>query len=456
MSYQFSQYSSHYRNLTFLGVPIIIGQLGNIVLAFADTLMIGHHSTKELAAAAFVNNMFTLIIIFALGFSYAVTSRVGTLYGQEKRGKIGELMKNAVAANTCMAFLLSAIMTILYLNLHRLGQPEELLPLMRPYFIIQLVSLPFVCWFNAFRQFNDGITETRIAMWVLIAGNIMNVCGNWVLIYGKLGFPELGLNGAGLSTMASRIMMAVVMMIIFFGRKRYKDYRKGWFDGKINRKDFREIWILGMPLALQMGMETAAFSLSSVMVGWIGTTALAAHQVMLTISQLGYMVYYGLASAVAVRVSNFTGQRDYSSVDRTTVAGFHLILLLAMITSIPVFLLRHSMGFLFTDNTEVTSMVALTIVPFMIYQFGDGLQCNYANAMRGISYVKPLMWVAFFAFFIVSLPLGYVFGITMGYGLEGIWYAFPFGLTTAGILYYYYYKKGFALIKKNMSGNITK
>ena len=312
MSYQFSRYETHYRNLTYLGVPIIIGQLGNLILNFADTLMISHHSTEELAAAAFVNNMFTLVIVFAIGFTYAITALVGNLYGQEKTHRIGELMKSAVAANTCMAVILSVIMGVLYMNLGNLKQPEELLPLMRPYFIIQLISLPFVCWFNTFRQFTDGITDTRVAMWILVSGNIMNIFGNWVLIYGHLGMEEMGLIGAGLSTMISRILMALVMMGIFFFSKKYKEYRKGWHQGRTNRRDFRQITVLGFPLALQMGMETAAFSLSSLMVGWFGTTALAAHQVMLTISQLGYMIYYGLAAAVAVRISNFMGQQEYT------------------------------------------------------------------------------------------------------------------------------------------------
>ncbi|MCR5078151.1 MAG: MATE family efflux transporter [Prevotella sp.] len=449
MAYQFSKYASHYRNLTYLGVPIIIGQLGNIVLSFADTLMIGHHSTQELAAAAFVNNMFTLVILLALGFSYAVTAIVGTLYGQERTGRIGEVMRSAVAANTCLAAVLTAAMTLLYLNIHRLGQPEELLPLMRPYFLIQLMSLPFVCWFNTFKQFADGITDTRLPMWVLIGGNLINIIGNWLLIYGHLGLPEMGLNGAGLSTMASRIMMAAVMVTLFFRGSRYSDYRKGWQAGRLTRSDFRQINVMGIPLALQMGMETAAFSLSSVMVGWIGTTALAAHQVMLTISQLGYMVYYGMAAAVAVRTSNFMGQHDLTAVRRSATAGFHLILLLAVAIVLPIFLFRHSMGYLFTDNADVCGMVALTIVPFMIYQFGDGLQCTYANALRGISYVRPLMWVAFVAYFVISLPLGYLFGIRMAYGLEGIWYAFPFGLTTAGVLYYLYFRQRLAQTDKN-------
>ena len=442
MSYQFSKYETHYRNLTYLGVPIIIGQLGNLILNFADTLMIGHHSTEELAAAAFVNNMFTLVIIFAIGFTYAITALVGILYGQDKTRRIGEVMKSATAANTCMAILLSAIMIVLYLNIHRLGQPEELLPLIRPYFLIQLVSLPFVCWFNTFRQFTDGITDTKVAMWILVDGNVMNIFGNWILIYGHLGLPEMGLVGAGLSTMISRIVMAFIMVGIFFFSKKYKEYKKGWSLGQVKYADFKQITVLGIPLALQMGMETAAFSLSSLMVGWFGTESLAAHQVMLTISQLGYMIYYGLAAAVAVRISNFMGQRDYLAVRRTATAGIHLVFLLAILTSVPIFICRHIIGGLFTDNVNVISMVSMTIIPFMIYQFGDGLQCNYANAMRGTANVRPLIWIAFVSFFIVSLPLGYLFGVVMNYQLVGVWFAFPFGLTLSGVLYYIYYQKG--------------
>ena len=447
MSYQFTKYETHYKNLTYLGVPIIIGQLGNLILNFADTLMIGHHSTEELAAAAFVNNMFTLVIIFAIGFTYAVTALVGILYGQENTHRIGELMKSATAANTCMALFLSFIMIVLYLNVHRLGQPEELLPLIRPYFLIQLVSLPFVCWFNTFRQFTDGITDTKVAMWILIGGNVMNIFGNWILIYGNLGMPEMGLLGAGFSTMISRIMMTIVMVGIFFVSKKYREYKEGWNTGKVHYADFKKITVLGFPLALQMGMETAAFSLSSLMVGWFGTESLAAHQVMLTISQLGYMIYYGLAAAVAVRISNFMGQRDFLAVRRTATAGIHLVFLLALVTSVPVFIFRHIIGGLFTDNVNVISMVSMTIIPFMIYQFGDGMQCNYANAMRGTANVRPLIWIAFISYFVVSLPLGYIFGVIMNYKLLGVWYAFPFGLTLSGILYYIYYQKGLKRIE---------
>ena len=299
---------SHYKSLLKLGIPIVIGQLGMIVLGFADTLMIGHHSTEDLAAASFVNNMFNLVIIFATGFSYGLTPIVGSLFGKGEQKSVGRTLKNALWANGLMGLLLSILMGILYLNIHRLGQPEELLPLMRPYYMVLLVSLIFVMLFNAFKQFADGITDTKTPMWLLIGGNALNILGNWVLIYGHFGFPEMGLLGAGIATLTSRILMFAAFVGIFLSAKRYLIYKEGFAEGKLNRQDFKELNKLGWPVALQMGMETASFSLATIMVGWLGAIALAAHQVMLTIGQLGYMMYYGMAAAVAVRVSNFHGQ----------------------------------------------------------------------------------------------------------------------------------------------------
>lgn len=433
-------YTQHYKALFTLGIPIIIGQIGIIILGFADTLMIGHYGTNELAAASFVNNMFTLAIIFATGFSYGLTPVVGSLFGRGESRMVGRVLKNSLFANTLLALLLTAIMAVLYANLHRLGQPEELLPLMRPYFIVLLISLLFVLLFNGFKQFADGITDTRISMWILLGGNLLNIIGNYILIYGKLGMPEMGLLGAGVSTLTSRILMVVAFALFFFCSKRYRVYKEGFLQGMINRADFLHLNRLGWPVAMQMGMETASFSLSTVMVGWIGTTALAAHQIMLTVSQVCFMVYYGMGAAVAVRISNFHGQGNLPAVRRVAQSGFHLILLLAVCTSLPIFLLRHDIGYWFVDDAAVSLMVMQLIIPVMIYQFGDGLQCNYANALRGISDVKPVMYIAFVAYLLVSLPAGYLFGFVMGWGIVGVWMAFPFGLTTAGALYYWRFR----------------
>lgn len=437
-------YANHYKALLSLGLPIVVGQLGMIVMSFADTIMVGHHSTEELAAASFVNNMFNLVIIFSTGFSYGLTPLVGRLFGSGDREGAGRLLRNGLFANGTVAVLVTFLMWLLYVNIHRLGQPDDLLPLMRPYYVVLLFSLLFVLLFNAFRQFMDGITDTKTSMWIMLGGNVFNIVVNWILIYGKAGFPEMGLLGAGISTLASRILMLLAAIAVFSFGRRYRVYRKGFTESRVNAQDFRQLNRLGWPVGLQMGMETASFSLSTIMVGWLGTSALAAHQIMLTIGQLGYMVYYGMAAAVAVRVSNFYGQNDAANIRRSANAGFHIIMAMACAVSVLCLSMGNEIGGWFTDSGEVISMVAALMLPFVVYQFGDGLQCNFSNALRGTTDVKPVMLYAFIAFFIISLPAGYLFGFVFDWGLTGIWFSFPFGLTSAGIMYYLRFRSGVA------------
>lgn len=435
------QHTSHYRSLIQLGIPIVIGQIGVIILGFADTLMIGHHSTIELSAASFVNNMFNLAIIFSTGFSYGLTPIVGSLFGQKREHEVGESLKNSLLANTLLAFLLCVAMGILYFNLENLGQPEELIPHIRPYYLILMASLPFVLWFNAFKQFSDGITDTKTAMWILLGGNVLNIVGNYLLIYGKLGLPEMGLSGAGIATLASRVLILVAYLILFFFTKHYQVFKEGFLKGRFNKPSFYTLNRLGWPIAGQMGMETASFSLSAIMIGWLGSNELAAYQIMTVISQVCFMMYYGMGAAVSVRISNFYGQRDLMNVRKVAYSGFHIILIMAACLAVPIFLLRHEIGGWFTDSEAVSLMVAQTIIPFLIYQFGDGLQINFANSLRGIADVKPMLLYAFIAYFIISLPAGYFFAFTLNLGLVGIWMAFPFGLTSAGIMYFLRFRK---------------
>ena len=256
-----------------------------------------------------------------------------------------------------------------------------------------------------------------------------------------LGAPELGLFGAGLSTALSRVVMAAACALVFFRHRRYREYRAGFASGRVSRADVRRLSALGLPVALQLGMESAAFSLSAIFVGWLGTTALAAHQVMLTVSSVLYMINSGMAAAVAVRASYFAGQGDYEAVRRTAASGLHVVLAIAFTLSVPIFLLRGEMSWWFTDSAEVCSLVSVTVFPLIAYQFGDGLQYTFANALRGIECVRPMVWIAFFSYFVVSLPLGWLLGIHMGYGLVGIWSAFPVCLSLAGLLYYLRFKR---------------
>ena len=423
----------------------MIGQLGIIILSFADTMMVGRCGTAELGAASFVNNMFNLVIVFSTGFSYGLTPFVGNHYGRGENASVGRILKNALAVNAVVAAGLMALMFILYLNIHRLGQPAELLPLMRPYYIVLLISLLFVLLFNAFKQFADGITDTVTPMVILLGGNVVNIFLNWILIYGKWGMPRMGLLGAGVATLTARVLMLLCFVVVFFVAKRYRPYVQGFKDAAVNRKDFVALNKMGMPVGLQMGMETASFSLSTIMVGWLGTVALAAHQVMLTVGQLGFMMYYGMAAAVAVRASNFHGQGDMLRVKENVSAGFKIILVMAAAVSIPLLIIRNSLGFLFTDSAEVAAMVAQLVIPFVIYQFGDGLQCNYSNALRGISDVKMVMVYAFIAYFLISLPSAYLFGFVFDWGLTGIWMSFPLGLTSAGLLFWRRYRRSISI-----------
>lgn len=419
----------------------MIGQLGMIILGFADTMMVGHHSTTELGAASFVNNIINLVIITATGFSYGLTPIVGGLFGREELPQAGRVLRCALLANLMAGAIMMAALGILYFNVGNIGQPKELLPYIKPYYLVLLASIPFVMLFNAFKQFTDSITETRTSMWILLFGNLLNIIGNYVLIYGKAGMPEMGVVGAGVATLLSRVVMVALFLFVFLSRKKMRPYREGFFVLGWSRQLVRRLVSLGTPIALEMGMETASFSLSIIMVGWLGTIALASHQVMITISQFTFMVYYGLGAAVAVRTSYFNGQDDRDNVRHTVVAGLQVMVALELLLSGIIFLLRNHIGGWFTDSAEVSSTVISLMVPFFIYQFGDGLQINYANALRGIADVKPLMVIAFIAFFVISLPVGYFCGFVLNFGLVGVWMAFPFGLTSAGVMMWYRFKK---------------
>ena len=412
-----------------------------IILGFADTMMVGHHSTTELGAASFVNNIINLVIITATGFSYGLTPIVGGLFGREELPQAGRALRCALLANLMAGAIMMAALGILYFNVDNIGQPKELLPYIKPYYLVLLASIPFVMLFNAFKQFTDSITETRTSMWILLSGNLLNIIGNYVLIYGKAGMPEMGVVGAGVATLLSRVVMVALFLFVFLSRKKMRPYREGFFVLGWSRQLVRRLVSLGTPIALEMGMETASFSLSIIMVGWLGTIALASHQVMITISQFTFMVYYGLGAAVAVRTSYFNGQDDRDNVRHTVVAGLQVMVALELLLSGIIFLLRNHIGGWFTDSAEVSSTVISLMVPFFIYQFGDGLQINYANALRGIADVKPLMVIAFIAFFVISLPVGYFCGFVLNFGLVGVWMAFPFGLTSAGVIMWYRFKK---------------
>ena len=421
------KYGHNYRSLLRLAIPIIIGQLGGIITGLADTIMVGQHSTAELAASSFVNNVLNTFIIFGTGFSFALTPLVGENLARQKRYVVAAWLKNGLVANLLLSLILMVVLTVIYFNVEHFGQPAELMPLIKPYFLISMISIIFVMLANSFRQFVEGITNPSVSMWILVSGNLLNIVGNYILIYGKCGFPEMGLMGAGYSTLISRIAMLVMFVMVFLFRPSYKQYRRGFMRMWVLPNRLMRVTKLGVPIALQQGLEAATFSLTAIMVGWIGSLELAAHQVVIAISTISFTTYLGLGSATAIRTSFYKGAKDWQQVRKTTVAGIHLGVIVSTLTCLGLFLFRNQISFVFSDDPKVASIVILLLPILMLYQYVDGAQIVLANALRGLSDVKSIMWISFVTNFLIAIPAGYILGFPLGMGIEGIWLAYPIG-----------------------------
>lgn len=453
-------YPKEYKALFRLGVPITVAQVGLTLQGFADTLMVGQHSAPELAAAGFVNSLMLLAILLTIGFALGAVSVIGMLYSQGKKAEAVSALKSSIIADTIQGFIITAFMVGVYFLLPHMGQDETLLPLMRSYFRILLPSLPFMFIGGAFKPFFDSINETKTPMWIMLVGNVWNVIFNWILIYGKLGFPEMGIDGAAWATTSSRVLILILFIVVFFFSPKYQSYRQHWHQVSSSIKEVLHLNKLGWPIAIQMAMEVASFSLVSLLIGWGGKnwdaiSSLSAHQVMIQLANLIYMFYIGIGSAVAIRVSNYHGLHDYRNLRCAANAGYHMILLLGIVCTSAVFVFRHEVSGLFISSADpliaakVSEVVALTVYPMILYQFGDGMQTVYVNALRGFGDVKMLMLYSFIAYIVISFPLSYLFCNVLDFGTPGAWYAFPIGLTLAAILYLIRFRKVTDLAKRN-------
>lgn len=432
---------NHHKAILRLGVPIAIGQLGVIIMGFADTMMVGRYSTDSLAAASFVNSVFNLITFLLMGYSYGLTPLVSSLFGQGRHAEAGSTLKQALACNLLFSLLLVSVMGVLYFFLDRMGQPAEILPLVRPYYLTVLISMFFVALFNALRQFTDGVTDTATAMWALLLGNVLNIVGNWLLIYGVGPFPELGLLGAGLSTLFSRIVIALGLLGVVLCRTKYAVYRQGMRHAAWRLRSLRRINAQSLPIALQMGMETGAFTFSGVMAGWLGAVDLATFQVTNTLGTLGFLLYYSFGAGLSIRLATFYGMADWPQTRATARAGCHILLSMCLFSSLVFVVAGRQLIHVFSTDAAVVSL-AVSLIPYLIlYQVGDAMQICYANALRGTSHVMSMMWVAFVSYILVNIPAGYVLAFPCGMGIHGLYLAFSFGLVVAASLFYWHFRR---------------
>lgn len=427
--------SPHYGATLRLGLPIAIGQLGTIVLGFADTMMVGRYSTDALAAASFVTNLFNLVQFLLMGYTYGLTPLVSAAYGRGDTATAAGHLRHALAAGTIFCLVLTAAMTLLYFNIGILGPPDHLLPLARPYYVQMLVSMVFVLLFNMLRQFTDGTMDTASGMWVLLCGNALNIAGNWLLIYGHCGVPEMGLNGAGLATLLSRAAMAAGMAGIVLLRGRYAAVRRAFGATGTTLDGLRHINGKSFPVSVQMGLETLSFSAAAVMAGWMGEVQLASFQILNTIGMLGFIVYYSFGAGMSIRVAHFYGAADRRGVEDAARAGRNILVSLMILACTTFFVFGRALTGLFTSDAAVIGCCLTYICALMLYQLGDALQICYASALRATSCVAPMMWIAAVSYLGVGIPTGYLCSFRLGLGMGGIYAGFLAGLLTAAVLF---------------------
>ena len=446
--------SEHTKSILKLGIPIMVGQLGVIIVGFVDNIMVGNYGTHELAAASFVNGVINLAFVIALGYTYGLTPLVASSYAKGD-GKLKTLLHSGTLANTIFGLLLTLIMAILLIRVKMLGQPEELIPLIKPYFFIQLVSIIPVIIFNGYKQFVDGVGRTKVSMSAIIISNTVNILFNYLLIFGKFGFPELGLLGAGISTLLARI----VALLILLNKVHYTSSFSKVFEenrstsGAIEKRILRKITHLGTPSAIQMGFEAGSFSIAVILVGWIGSVELAAHQIINTVGTLGFMMFYGMSAAVMIRIGYFYEARRTAEIRKIVHSGIILQVIMVVSLVITLILFRNHLGKIFTQDEEVLRITSILILPLATYQLFDMLQILFSNVLRGIQDVKFTARAAAFCYIVLTISVAYLFGFVFRWGVEGVWWSFPVGFSTLATLLILRYRK---VLKKMESQDIQR
>lgn len=428
------KYSGEYRALLRLGAPVLLTQVGVICVSFADTMMVGLYGVNELAAAAFVNSVFLIPLVMLMGLAAGLTPLVGALFGRGSLAEVGRTARGGLQINLIAGAIFTVVMGVLYFFLDYFNQPEEIMPLIRQYYLILMFPLVPMSLFNALQQWANGVTDTASPMWMILLSVGVNILLNWLFIYGKFGMPEMGLAGAGLATVIARVTGLLGMALIVFCTRRYRPFRAGFSNpgrlGAVRRK----VWHTSYPVMIQSGVECSLWTFGAVVCGWYGAVQLASYQVTNTIGQLGFMIYQSFGIAVSVRVANYAGVLDEAGAGRCARAGVHINLLLASAASI-VFLAggKHLLS-LFSESPEVISAAATLLWPLVLYQYLDALQLTFCNAIRGTSQVRPLLWISVVSYMIVGVPVLLLFADTFGWHNLGVYYSFDIALLTAAVM----------------------
>lgn len=430
-------YKEHFLKNISLAYPVMLSQLGHVVVGVADSIMVGQLGTEELAAVSLGGAPFYVVMLFGIGVSYALTPLVAAADGQNQQAGIRSLLKHAVILDTIVGVLLFLLLYFGGPLLSYFDQEPEVVDLALPYLNIIAGSLIPVMIFQGFRQFGEGLSYTKQAMYISISANVINIILNYFLIYGIWVFPELGMNGAGWATLISRILMMIVMVWFVFKFKDFKPYTTGFNFRNYEWKIWKKLLKIGIPSGLQFVFEVGAFAMAAIMVGWLGAVPLAAHQIALNLSGITYMTASGISAAATIRVGNQLGKNDISTLRR---AGFTCLIMATVFMAICglIFILGKTLlpGY-YVDDAAVIALSADLLIVAAFFQISDGIQVVGLGALRGLADVKIPTIVTMVAYWFIAIPVGYVLGITLDMGSIGIWIGLLIGLTLAAVAHFW-------------------
>ncbi len=416
-----------------LAIPISIAQLGHVMMGVVDSLMVGKVGTDSLAAASLVNGLFFLVLVLGLGMTSAISPLIAIAVGEEKENECGVIMNQAFIVNIIFALILLCLLLIVAELILFLDQPQNVALLARSYLQIQAFSaIPFLV-FQVYKQFCESVGSVIPPMIMAIVANISNAFFNWVLIFGKLGFEPMGLDGAGYSTLMNRSFMSIAIFIFVMKNPSFKKYDLHIRLKNRSMKIIKKLVNLGVPGGFQYFLEVSSFSFAAIMIGWIGSKELAAHQIALNLASVTYMIILGIAAAGTIRVANAYGKRNTDMIRR---AGFTALVLAAtvmIIFGISFIILRNFLPTLYINNNEVLSLAGNLIIIAAMFQIFDGLQASGIAVLKGLTDVKIPMIFSFISYWIISIPIAALLGFYFMLGVIGIWVGLSLGLASVAV-----------------------
>ena len=428
-------YRSKIKEALTVALPIIAGQLGQVLMGFFDTVQIGGLGHEYIAASGFANGIYWMTVLLGMGVLFSVSPLVSEAFGENKGHKSIGVLISSIVVSVVLTAVFMVVVWVITENIPLLKHSETDNILSAKFLHIVNFSTGFLFLFMAGKQFLDGMERTRIGMYITIGGLLLNIFLNWVLIYGRLGMPKMGIEGAALATTTARVVMAISILIYIWRDNQVRELRREFIQYADPALSYiKPILIIGIPAGLQFFWEVAAFNAGQIMSGWISTTAEAAHMISIGLASITFMVITGLSAAGTIMIGYSYGAKDKEGIRISGNTVFMLTVFFEIIFAVFFMACRNVLPRMYTDNEEVISIASTMLIFAAIFQISDGLQAVAAGALRGMQDVKFPAVIAFISYWLIMIPSCYLLAFKFGYGLKGIWIGFIVGLSVAAVL----------------------